>query len=208
VADACVLYSRVLRDYLLYAMRAQLIHVVWSETILGEVTEHLMANRPGFTQDSADRLVQAMNLTYPYAQRDPSPVDFDRLAGVALPDEDDRHVIATALGAPAAGICTLNLGDFPPAVMARFDLDVITPDDLLGRLIREHEDSMLWVHRMSVESLPGATDESTMRALVKAGAPLTASLMAEVLSVSALSVCFPAAQIGLTIPAAHLGVAS
>jgi hypothetical protein len=50
VADANVLYPRSLRDYLLYAMRARLISVRWSAKILDEVTEHLMANRPGFTR--------------------------------------------------------------------------------------------------------------------------------------------------------------
>ncbi|MDR1633547.1 MAG: hypothetical protein LBS27_01195 [Bifidobacteriaceae bacterium] len=55
-ADANVLYSRSLRDYLLCAMRARLIAVRWSVGILGELTEHLMKNREGFTQDSADRL--------------------------------------------------------------------------------------------------------------------------------------------------------
>ena len=39
LTDANVLYSRVLRDYLLYAMRAHLIRVVWSQAILAEVTD-------------------------------------------------------------------------------------------------------------------------------------------------------------------------
>jgi len=49
LADANVLYSRVLRDYLLYSVRAKLISVVWSQAILDEMTKHLMANRPSFT---------------------------------------------------------------------------------------------------------------------------------------------------------------
>ena len=184
LADANVLYSRVLRDYLLYAMRAKLIWVVWSESILGEVTEHLMKNRPGFTEESAVRLVQAMSTSFPYARRDPGITDFQALTDVSLPDEDDRHVIATALAAPASFICTHDVGDFPPDVMCRFKLTVVTPDELLCPLIRGHESSMLWVHRTSVESLVGATDESTILALRKADAPMTADLMSRYLGLA------------------------
>lgn len=41
LADANVLYSRVLRDYLLYAATAELIEIRWSPAILAEVIEHL-----------------------------------------------------------------------------------------------------------------------------------------------------------------------
>lgn len=101
LADANVLYSRSLRDYLLYAMRARLITIRWSQTILGEMNEHLMENRPSFTQESADRLARAMTVTFPYAQVDPGPGDFAKLVGIELPDKDDRHVIAAALAAEA-----------------------------------------------------------------------------------------------------------
>jgi predicted nucleic acid-binding protein len=182
LADANVLYSRVLRDYLLYAMRARLISVTWSQGILDEMAEHLMANRPGFTQQSADRLVRAMTVTFPRAQRDPGPGHFALLDGIGLPDEDDRHVIAAAIAAQASFICTHNAGDFPPDVLAQFGLAVVTPDELLTRLIRKHKPSMLWVHRTHVASLAGATDDTTIAALRKADAPLTADLLAQVLA--------------------------
>jgi len=65
--------------------------------------------------------------------------------------------------------------------MGRFDIAVVTPDDVLCPLIRDHESSMLWAHQLSIESLPGATDESTIIALRKAGAPETAGLMSAAL---------------------------
>jgi hypothetical protein len=46
LADANVLYSRVLRDYLLYAADQGLIAVTWSAEILAEMTEHLRLNLP------------------------------------------------------------------------------------------------------------------------------------------------------------------
>jgi len=139
LVDANVLYSRVLRDYLLYSMRAKLIHVMWSKAILGEVTRRLMEKLPGFTQESADRLVRAMNTAFPYAQRDAENKDFAKLADVVLPDEDDRHVIAAAIAALVDSVCTHDVGDFPIDVMQRFGMTVVTPDDLLCDLIRRHE---------------------------------------------------------------------
>ena len=176
-----MLYSRALRDYLLYSVRARLVSVAWSQSILEEMTEHLMLNRPGFTQESADRLVRAMTTAFPYAQHDPDDTQLQVVAGLDLPDADDRHVVAAALAAEAPFICTHNTKDFPPDVLAGLGLTVVTPDDLLCQLVSEHQESMLWVHRTSVASLPGATDQSTLEALRKAGAPRASDLMARAL---------------------------
>jgi len=59
LTDANVLYSRVLRDYLLYAAEHRLISVAWSRAILNEMAEHLIENRPTFTHESATRLIAA-----------------------------------------------------------------------------------------------------------------------------------------------------
>ena len=61
LADANVLYSRVLRDYLLYAADQEIIAIAWSPAILAEVTEHLRRNVPGF-DDAAQRLEHSMDL--------------------------------------------------------------------------------------------------------------------------------------------------
>ena len=60
LSDANVIYSRVLRDYVLYAMTHQLIRVLWSEAILDEATEHLIDNGV-LDEAGARRLVTAMN---------------------------------------------------------------------------------------------------------------------------------------------------
>lgn len=46
--DANVLYSRVLRDYLLYATTQGVIEIRWSAAILTEVVEHLTENLAEF----------------------------------------------------------------------------------------------------------------------------------------------------------------
>jgi hypothetical protein len=91
LGDANVLYSRVLRDYLLYAADQEVISIAWSGTILDEVTRHLVANVPGFTEESGKRLVSAMSAAFPYAEVEPTVEHYQRLGGLWIPDEDDRR---------------------------------------------------------------------------------------------------------------------
>lgn len=158
LADANVLYSRVLRDYLLYAARERIITVSWSREILREVTDHLKLNVVGFDDSAAQRLVDAMNLAFPLAEVEPSEDSFSQLAHVTLPDEGDRHVLATAVTAEATVLCTANTSDFPARVVGALGLEVLTPDGLLTRLVQEFEARMLAAHRTTVASLPGASD--------------------------------------------------
>lgn len=183
LSDANVLYSRVLRDYLLYAADQEIIAVAWSAGILAEVTEHLTENLPAFDAAAGKRLVSAMNAAFPFAEVDPGEEDFGALAGLTLPDEDDRHVLAAAVASEATVICTWNTQDFPSRVVDVFGFEVLTPDELLGGLIVEYESQMMVAHRVAVASLNGATDASTVAALRRAGAPLTADLMEGLLEV-------------------------
>jgi len=181
LADANVLYSRVLRDYLLYAADQEIVTIAWSGRILDEVTEHLMENVKGFDQAAARRLVDAMNRAFPYAEVEPDEEHWRRLYDLSLPDEDDRHVLAASLAAEATVLCTSNIRDFPAHIVEALGFEVLTPDQLLGRLVLEYGPQMLAVHRTAVVSLKGATDESTVMALRRAGAPTTAGLIARLL---------------------------
>lgn len=178
LADANVLYSRSLRDYLLYAAEQEIVNVHWSQAILDEVTKHLTANLPNFDQAAARRLVCLMEDTFPLAKVEPSPRDFSRLEGMTLPDEDDRVVIAAALAADATIICTNNLKHFPAVVLGRFNMLAVPPDDLFSQLIYAHMTEMVAAHRAVVAAFPRATDESTLSALRRARAFKTADLMA------------------------------
>jgi len=97
LADANVLYSRLLRDYLLYAAQQGLLAIRWSPQILEEMVEHLIANRPQFSAESGHVLTEAMNSAFPAAN---VSVDADATASLValdLPDKDDRHVLAAAV---------------------------------------------------------------------------------------------------------------
>lgn len=191
LADANVLYSRVLRDYLLYAARERVISILWSPEILREVTEHLKLNVAGFDEAAAQRLTNAMNLAYPLAEVEPSEHAFSQLAEVNLADENDRHVLAAAITAEATVLCTANISDFPARVVGDLGLEVLTPDQLLTRLAQEFEAQMLAAHRTTVVSLPGASDKSTIAALRRAGAPTIAEHMARLLGVVSMAVREP-----------------
>ena len=181
LADANVLYSRVLRDYLLYAADQEIVAITWSSQILAEVTEHLMENVEGFDQAAAQRLVGAMNRAFPYAEVEPDEEHWRMLHDLSLPDEDDRHVLAASLAAEATVLCTSNTKDFPASLVAALGFEVLSPDQLLSRLVAEYGAQMLAVHRTAVASLKGATDESTVTALRRAGASTTADLIARLL---------------------------
>jgi hypothetical protein len=50
---------------------------------------------------------------------------------LVLPDPNDQHVLAAAIGGDADAIVTFNLADFPDAVLRGHDLEAIHPDDFL-----------------------------------------------------------------------------
>lgn len=179
LADANVLYSRVLRDYLLYAATVGLIEIRWSSVILAEVVEHLTENLPGFDADAGQRLVAAMNHAFPEAE-----VELDKeaeavVAKLSLPDEGDRHVLVAAVAVEADVLCTDNLKDFPLDAMEEVGIRLMSADALLALLITESPDAMLASHRLAMSRLPGATDESTQIALRRAGAVTAAEAIAE-----------------------------
>lgn len=155
LGDANVLYSRVLRDYLLYAMTHGLIRVVWSKAILDEIVMHLKANIDSFDDESAARLVFAMNHTFPNSQVEPTEDAAATVDALELPDDRDRHVLVAAVSAEADILCTDNIKHFPPDVMTAVGIEALTADSLLSLLVHEHGQHMLSVHHGG-RSLPGS----------------------------------------------------
>jgi len=178
LADANVLYSRVLRDYLLYAAAQGVLEIRWSTAILAEVVEHLTKNIAGFDAAAGARLVAAMNGAFPAAEVETDSDAEAAVAGLSLPDDGDRHVLAAAVTVEADVLCTDNLKDFPPDAMEHVGIRLLSADALLSLLVTEFPDRMLTAHRLAISRLPGATDASTVAALRRAGAPNSADLMA------------------------------
>lgn len=75
LADANILYSRVLRDYLVYAAADGLIRLQWSDLILDEMARSLV-NRLGMPAEQAGRLAEALNRFLPDASITPAVADY------------------------------------------------------------------------------------------------------------------------------------
>jgi hypothetical protein len=56
-------------------------------------------------------------------------------AGLALPDDNDRHVLAAAIRCGAQVIGTANLRDFPADALARYDVEAQHPDTFVLHLL-------------------------------------------------------------------------
>ncbi len=128
IFDACVLYSAPLRDFLLRLGRAGVVQPRWSDLILDECFRSILQNRPDLSEASLARTRTVMNVAFPSALVE----GFEQLiAASALPDADDRHVLAAALHSHASTIVTFNLKDFPASVLEPLGVAAVHPDDFV-----------------------------------------------------------------------------
>lgn len=125
VLDANVLYPARLRDLFLRLALAGHFRALWTEGILDECFNNLLADRPDIPAEHLHRTRRLMTVAVPDAVVE----DYDHLINdLHLPDPDDRHVLAAALTAGVGLIVTGNLTDFPPAAIPA-GITVLTPDD-------------------------------------------------------------------------------
>ena len=125
--DACVLYPASLRDLLLSIARTNLFRARWTNQIHEEWIAALLIQRP----ELKDRLVRTralMNEAVP----DCLIEGYEPLiAGLTLPDPDDRHVLAAAIAGQASVIVTYNLADFPAELLRPWDIEAMHPDEFV-----------------------------------------------------------------------------
>jgi predicted nucleic acid-binding protein len=132
VFDACVLYPAPLRDLLLeLAGRAQdkaWFRAKWTEEIHSEWIRNLLIERTDLTLAQLERTKELMN-----RHIDDCVVDgyAHRIAGLKLPDEQDRHVLAAAIECGASIIVTANISDFPAEIVSENGVVVMTADDFI-----------------------------------------------------------------------------
>ena len=111
VYDACVLHPAALRDTLILLSLTGLVRARWSDTILDGWERSIVRIRPELDRTALRRTRELMNIAVP----DAVISGFDPLlAGLDLPDPDDRHVLAAAMHGGAQAIVTFHLNDFPP----------------------------------------------------------------------------------------------
>jgi predicted nucleic acid-binding protein len=126
--DACVLYPAPLRDLLLRLSAKGLVQARWSDQILDEAFRNILDNRPELHASQLQRTRELMNKAIPGAL----VTGYEGLiAGLTLPDRDDRHVLAAAIRSGAQVIVTANLSDFPADKLMTYGIEAQHPDEFV-----------------------------------------------------------------------------
>lgn len=136
--DACVLYPTVMREVVLGVAAQGLFEPRWSPRILEEWAR--AARKIGPEGETIARgEIAAINAKFPRAEvQVPQGVE----ARLWLPDPNDIHVLAAAVGCSADAIMTVNAKDFPRGELADQGLERVDPDGFLIGLAVAHPDAV------------------------------------------------------------------
>ncbi len=178
VYDACVLYPAPLRSLLMYLAMTGLYRARWSSAIHEEWMRNVQKDYPNFTRQQAERIRDLMNmhvadcLVKGYEAIIPS---------LALPDPDDRHVLAAAICCGADLIVTFNLKDFPKAALQPYGMEAQHPDDFLIHQLDLAANVVCAAAKQQRESLknPPLPPEAYLASLERQGLPKTVARLRE-----------------------------
>lgn len=131
VFDACVLYPAPLRDFLMWLGLSGRFRARWSRDIHEEWKRNLLLNRPDLTRAQVERTSDLMDRAIPDGLVDRYEA---LIAGLTLPDPDDRHVLAAAIRCGASVIVTFNQRDFPADVLVSYGVESQHPDEFAENL--------------------------------------------------------------------------
>jgi predicted nucleic acid-binding protein len=148
--DANVLYPAPLRDSLMHLAVTVPLEVRWTETIQQEWVTNLLEARPNLELARLERTVQQMNKALPNALVH----GYESLiAGLALPDLDDRHVLAAAIHGGAKIIVTNNLKDFPQRHLKQWGIKACNPDVYIMEVIEAAPQAVLHAFKLQRANL-------------------------------------------------------
>lgn len=148
--DACVLYPAPLRDLLMHLALTDTFRARWTDQIHEEWIRGLLAKRPDLTREQLERTRRLMNAHV----RDCLVTGYESLiAGLELPDAEDRHVLAAAIHSGADVIVTFNKADFPAKKLRPFGMEAQHPDDFIIHLLDLDAEAVCAAARRHRESL-------------------------------------------------------
>ncbi len=130
VLDTNVVYPVIIRDILFWFAYYDLYTPKWSDHIFDE-WKRVMIEKD-ISEEEAEKRIAKANAAFPDALVQNYKGLIDHLA---LPDKDDRHVLAAAIKTNANLIVTNNIKDFPEAYLQSFSLYAKTADDFLTDII-------------------------------------------------------------------------
>jgi predicted nucleic acid-binding protein len=138
VYDACVLYPFHLRNLLVQLAVDGLIEARWTDTIHDEWIRNL-AEAGVVSRQRLHTTCHLMKAVLPTADVQ----DYNRHeVGLALPDPDDRHVLAAAIEARATIILTWNIKHFPESETVKHNVVARDPDSFLTALYHADAESV------------------------------------------------------------------
>ena len=140
---------------------------MWSQAVVDEAVRAIGRKRPAAVAAAQRRFATAG------AFFDSAVVEGreHRMGGIALPDPDDRHVVAAALEGGCEAVVTFNLRDFPQRELRPLGLTAIDPDDYLCKLARLEPDAVKNAMELVVATKrnPPRTVDEEKRLLARCG---------------------------------------
>jgi predicted nucleic acid-binding protein len=178
--DACALAGALTRNMILSLAEAGFFRPRWSQDILSEteraICDILRKRGEATPATVAARQRAAITRAFPEA----SVEGYETLvAGLDLPDQNDRHVLAAAIQARAAVIVTTNTKDFPSSYLATLNLQASTPDRFLADVIDLYTPDAVAALRTMRERFkrPELDAESLLRRMESVGLTDTVNLL-------------------------------
>ena len=155
----CVLYPAPLRDLLMHLALTDLFRAKWTDDIHEEWMRSVLKTRPDLRREQLERTRDLMNAHV----RDCLVTGYeDLIDSLALPDPDDRHVLAAAIRAGANVVVTFNLKDFPPDALGKYGIEGQHPDDFVVHLLGTDSAAVCVAvkrHRLSLKRPPKSVAE-------------------------------------------------
>jgi hypothetical protein len=172
--DANVLYPSTLRSLLMYLALSGLYRARWTDRIHEEWIRSLLRARPDIKPEALARTRVLMDK---HAD-DALITNYEELiAGLRLPDPDDRHVLAAAIRGHVDVIVTYNEKDFPSEVLKPYALATQHPDVFIAHLFDLDPYSVINAVHNQLKDLknPPVTMESYLKRLELLKLPVTAA---------------------------------
>ncbi|MBX3149486.1 PIN domain-containing protein [Candidatus Obscuribacterales bacterium] len=133
-----MLFPAFISSLLLWIASTRLFRVKWTEQIHAEWIERRLERYQDLNRAQLERRRQRMDAEFP----DSLVTGYEGLIeSLALPDPDDRHVLAAAITCRAHVIVTANLRDFPESSLRQYSIAAQHPDEFLLDQLDLHSDS-------------------------------------------------------------------
>jgi hypothetical protein len=100
----------------------------------------LLRNRPDLTRARIERTRDLMDMHIQDARVEGYEY---RIEALALPDADDRHILAAAIHGGANVIITMNLRDFADSALADFGIESVHPDTFILGLLDNRQSEVI-----------------------------------------------------------------